>query len=556
MTSNIRTGGQILADALLTHGVDTIFCVPGESYIATLDALFDVSERIRVVTCRQEGGAAYMAEAYGKLTGRPGICFVTRGPGATNASVGIHTARQDSSPVVLFVGQVARGMAEREAFQEIDFRRMMGELAKWTGQIDDPARIPEYVNRAFRTATSGRAGPVVLALPEDMQTERAEAEDGAAYEEVQASPSPEAMARLHAMLAEAERPVVLAGGSGWTERACADLRTFAEANDLPVAVGFRRQDLLDNRHPAYAGVVGLGVNPALAREIGDADLLLVAGAQLGEVITQGYSLLALPKPRQPLIHAHPGIDELGKVYQPELAINAGMPEFAAALAALEPVADPPWAERRAGLRAAYEAFAEPTDMPGALNLAQAVRHLEDALPEDAIIANGAGNFSQWLHRFHRYRGFRTQLAPQSGSMGYGVPAGVSAALLHPERQVVAWCGDGDFLMNGQEVATAAAQGLRNLTFLVVDNGTYGTIRMHQERHYPGRVIATDLANPDFAMLARAYGLYGETVTRTEDFADAFERAREADTPALLTLRIDPEAILPSATISGIRAGSG
>ncbi len=556
MTSNIRTGGQILADALLTHGVDTIFCVPGESYIATLDALFDVSDRIRVVTCRQEGGAAYMAEAYGKLTGRPGICFVTRGPGATNASVGIHTARQDSSPVILFVGQVARGMAEREAFQEIDFRRMMGELAKWTGQIDDAARIPEYVNRAFRTATSGRAGPVVLALPEDMQTDRAETEDGAGYEEVQASPAPGAMARLRDMLSTAERPVVLAGGSGWTRRACDDLRAFAEASDLPVAVGFRRQDLLDNRHPAYVGVVGLGANPALARAIGDADLLLVAGAQLGEVITQGYSLLALPKPRQRLIHAHPGIDELGKVYQPDLAINAGMAEFAAALAALEPIADPPWAERRAAMRAACEAFAQPTDMPGTLNLAQAVRHLEGVLPEDAIVASGAGNFSQWLHRFHRYRGFRTQLSPQSGSMGYGVPAGVAAALLHPDRAVVAWCGDGDFLMNGQEVATAAAQRLRNLTFLVVENGSYGTIRMHQERHYPGRVIATDLANPDFAMLARAYGLHGETVTRTEDFPDAFERAREADVPALLELRIDPDAILPGATIAGIRAASG
>ena len=556
MTSNIRTGGQILADALLTHGVDTIFCVPGESYIATLDALFDVSDRIRVVTCRQEGGAAYMAEAYGKLTGRPGICFVTRGPGATNASVGIHTARQDSSPVILFVGQVARGMAEREAFQEIDFRRMMGELAKWTGQIDDPARIPEYVNRAFRTATSGRAGPVVLALPEDMQTDRAETEDGAGYEEVQASPAFWDMERLRDMLSGAERPVVLAGGSGWTQDACDNLRAFAEASDLPVAVGFRRQDLLDNRHPAYVGVVGLGANPALARAIGDADLLLVAGAQLGEVITQGYSLLALPKPRQRLIHAHPGIDELGKVYQPDLAINAGMAEFAAALAALEPIADPPWAERRAAMRAAYEAFAEPTDMPGTLNLAQAVRHLEGVLPEDAIVASGAGNFSQWLHRFHRYRGFRTQLSPQSGSMGYGVPAGVAAALLHPDRAVVAWCGDGDFLMNGQEVATAAAQRLRNLTFLVVENGSYGTIRMHQERHYPGRVIATDLANPDFAMLARAYGLHGETVTRTEDFPDAFERAREADAPALLELRIDPDAILPGATIAGIRAASG
>ena len=555
MTSNLRTGGQILADALLTHGVDTIFCVPGESYIATLDALFDVRDRIRIVTCRQEGGAAYMAEAYAKLTGRPGICFVTRGPGATNASVGIHTARQDSSPMIVFVGQVARGMAEREAFQEIDFRRMMGELTKWTGQIDDPARIPEYVNRAFRTAISGRAGPVVLALPEDMQTDRAEVEDGAAYEEVQASPSAADMTRLRDMLAEAERPVVLVGGSGWTEQACGDLRTFAEANDLPVAAGFRRQDLLDNRHPGYTGVVGLGANPALAAAVRESDLLLVAGAQLGEIVTQGYTLLALPKPRQRLIHANPGIEEIGKVYQPDLGIAAGMPEFAAALAALEPVPNPPWAAHRAALRAAYEAFAEPTGMPGGLNLARVVRHLEGVLPEDAIIANGAGNFSQWLHRFHRYRGYRTQLSPQSGSMGYGVPAGVAAAVLHPEREIVSWCGDGDFLMNGQEIATAAAQGLRNLTVLVVNNGTYGTIRMHQERHYPGRVIATDLANPDFAMLARAYGLHGETVSRTGDFAAAFERARDADTPALMELRIDPDAILPNATISGIRAGS-
>ena len=556
MTSNLRTGGQILADALLTHGVDTIFCVPGESYIATLDALFDVRDRIRVVTCRQEGGAAYMAEAYGKLTGRPGICFVTRGPGATNASVGIHTARQDSSPMIVFVGQVARGMAEREAFQEIDFRRMMGELTKWTAQIDDPARVPEYVNRAFRTATSGRAGPVVLALPEDMQTDHAEVEDGAAYAEVQASPSPDDMVRLRDMLAQAERPIVLAGGSGWTERACEDLRIFAEANDLPVAVGFRRQDLLDNRHPAYAGVVGLGANPSLTAAIRESDLLLVAGAQLGEIVTQGYSLLALPKPRQRLIHAHPGIDEIGKVYQPDLGINAGMGEFAAALAGLEPVAAPLWAAHRAGLRDAYEAFLQPTEMPGALDLAQVVRHLESVLPDDAIIANGAGNFSQWLHRFHRYRGYGTQLSPQSGSMGYGVPAGVAAALLHPDREVIAWCGDGDFLMNGQEIATAAAQGLRNLTFLVVNNATYGTIRMHQERHYPGRVIATDLANPDFAMLARAYGLHGETVTRTGDFAGAFERGRQAEAPALLELQIDPDAILPTATISGIRAGSG
>ncbi len=552
MSTNLRTGGQILVDALRTHDVDTIYCVPGESYIATLDALFDARDAIRVVTCRQEGGAANMADAYGKMTGRPGVCFVTRGPGATNASVGIHTARQDSTPLVLFIGQVARPMAEREAFQEIDFRRMFGEMTKWTAQIDDPGRIPEYVNRAFRTAVSGRPGPVALALPEDMQTERAQAEDGARYQEVQAHPDPADVARLAVMLGEARRPLVLVGGAGWTQAAYDDLHAFAEANDLPVAAAFRRQDHFDNRHRCYVGMVGLGLNPHLAELIKGADLLIVLGAQLGEIITQGYTLFAMPRPRQRLVHVSAGVAELGKVYQPELAINSGMPAIAAALRALPVVAERPWAGLRAEARAAYEDFSAPTDSPGSLNLAAVVRMLEGLLPEDAIIANGAGNFSVWLHRFHRYRGFRTQLAPQSGAMGYGVPAGVAAAIRHPDRQVVSWSGDGCFLMNGQEVSTAAANQCRNLVFLVVNNGTYGTIRMHQERHYPERVIATDLANPDFAALARAYGLHGETVTRTEEFEAAYARARAAGTASLIDLVVDPDVILPTTTISEIR----
>lgn len=556
MTSNLRTGGQILVDALRTHGVDTVYCVPGESYIATLDALFDARDAIRLVTCRQEGGAANMAEAYGKLTGRPGICFVTRGPGATNASIGLHTAHQDSTPMVLFIGQVARSMGAREAFQEIDFRRMFPQVTKWTAQIDDPARIPEFVHRAFRVAVSGRPGPVALALPEDMQTERADAEDGARYRETQPHPDPAALSRLGEMLGTAARPLVLIGGGGWTGQGRDDIQAFAESNDLPVAAAFRRQDHFDNGHRCYVGTAGLAMNPALGDTIRSADLLLVLGAQLGETVTQGYTLLSTPRPRQTLVHVGPDAAELGKVYQPELAIESGMPAIAAALRALPPAAAAHRATWRAEARAAYEAFCIPTSSPGPLSLAEVVRILERRLPDDSIVASGAGNFSVWLHRFHRYRGFRTQLAPQSGAMGYGVPAGIAAAIRHPERRVVSWSGDGCFLMNGQEISTAAAADCTNLLFLVVNNGVYGTIRMHQEQNYPGRVIGTDLANPDFAALARAYGLHGERVERTEDFAAACARAEDARAPALIELVVDPEAILPTTTITEIRKAAG
>ena len=549
--TNRRTGGQILVDALKLHGVDTVFCVPGESYLGTLDALYDARDAIRLIVCRQEGGASNMADAYGKLTGKPGVVFVTRGPGATNASVGIHTAHQDSTPVVMFVGQVARRMAEREAFQEIDFRRMFGQFTKWVAQIDDPARVPEMVARAFTTATSGRPGPVVLAIPEDMQTELADAEDGAPYKTVEPAPSPEQMAELRERLTRAKRPLVLLGGSGWTEQACADIRAWIEANDLPVGCGFRRQDLFDNRAPNYAGDVALGINPRLAIRVKESDLLIVVGQQLNETTTGGYTMLPVPKSHQPLIHALPDTDGLGRVYQPDLPINAGMRAFARAARALLPVDGSAWRRWTREANEDYRAHIAPPPMPGGVDLGAIVGGLSQSLPDDAMIVNGAGNYTVWVHRFFQYKRYGTQLAPMSGAMGYGVPAAVAAKLVHPERMVVSFNGDGCFLMNGQELATAVQYQLP-IVYVVVNNATYGTIRMHQERRYPGRVIGTDLRNPDFAALARAYGATGEVVERTADFAPAFERARKAAGPSLVELRVDPEALTPTATISGLR----
>ena len=549
-SSNPRPGGQILIDCLRLHGVDTAFCVPGESFLASLDALHDVPDDIHLVVCRQEGGVANMAEAWGKLTGRPGIGFVTRGPGATNASVGVHTAHQDSTPMILFVGQIARHMVEREAFQEVDFRRMFGQMTKWVAQIDDPARIPELVSRAFHVATSGRPGPVVLAIPEDMQTEAADVDDGQPFRPTQAHPGPADMDRLRQLLAIAERPLVLAGGSPWSIAACNDLKDFAEANQLPVAVTFRRQDLLDNRHPCYAGVAGLGIDPNLKARIDATDLLIVIGAQLGELVTGGYTYFDFPRTRQRLVHVAAGVGELGKLHQFELGINAGMTEFCAAARAMEPVAAE-WAAATEAAHADYLAFSSPQPMPGEVNFSEIVGWLSDHLPEDAILTNGAGNYTAWIHRFFRHKQYGTQLGPQSGAMGYSVPAAVAAAVRHPDRVVVSFNGDGCFQMNGQEIGTAVQEGTR-VIFLVITNGMYATIRMHQERRYPGRVSGTDLVNPDFAALARAYGASGETVVKTEEFAPAFERARAASGPALIELVIDPEAILPTATLSGLR----
>jgi acetolactate synthase-1/2/3 large subunit len=547
-----RTGGQILVANLLAQGADLAFCVPGESYLPVLDALYDARDQLRLIVCRQEGGAAYMAEAYGKLTGRPGIALVTRGPGASNAAVGIHTAAQDSSPMIVFVGQVGSDFADREAFQEIDYRRMYGSSVKWVAQIERADRIPEYVARAFRVAQSGRPGPVVLALPEDMLVTSASVDDAARVEATVLHPAPDAIAALRERLERARRPLVLVGGSGWNERTCADLARFVAANDLPIACAFRNQDLIDNRDEHYAGEVGIGPNPKLATRVRDADVLLVIGERLGESVTSGYTLLSVPNPAQALIHLHPGADELGKVYQPTLAIAASLPAACAALADMPPIAAPAWAGSAAAAHAEYLAWQSPRPMPGELDLWQVVGFLRDRLPEDAILVNGAGNFATWLHRLYRYPRYRTQLAPYSGSMGYGVPAAIAAKAVHPERIVVSWNGDGCFLMNGQELATAVQYGL-NVIFVVIDNGMYGTIRMHQEQHYPARVYGTDLVNPDFAALARAYGTHGESVNRTAEFAPAFERALAHDGPSLLHLRIDPQAITMNATIAELRA---
>ncbi|HYZ90715.1 MAG TPA: thiamine pyrophosphate-binding protein [Myxococcales bacterium] len=545
------TGGQILVQSLVTHGVDHVFCVPGESHLAVLDALYDVRDRVKLVACRHESGASNMAEAYGKLTGRPGVALVTRGPGATNASIGVHTAFQDSTPLLLLVGQVPRRFADREAFQEIDYRRMFGQMTKWAAQIDDARRVPEYVSRAFQTTTAGRQGPVVLALPEDMLTEQAEAPATPAYRRVACAPAAESIARLVAALSEAKRPIVVAGGSGWTEAACADLRKFVEAWRLPVTCAFRFQDLFDNDHPQYAGDVGIGINPKLARRMQEADLALVLGARLGEMTTSGYTLLDAPVPRQTLVHAHAGAEELGRVYAADVFVQATMPELAAALSGTKPRSVPVWANETAAARADYETWNAPVRIPGSLQLAEVMHSLRERLPPETIVANGAGNFSSFLHRFHRYRRFKTQLGATSGAMGYGTPAAVAAKSVHPDRTVLAVCGDGDFLMTGQELATAVQYGLA-IVILVVNNGMYGTIRMHQERHYPGRVHGTSLRNPDFAAYARAFGAHGELVETTEQFAPALDRALAAGRPALLELRLAEEAITPSTTLTAIR----
>ena len=546
-----RTGGQLLVDALKVHGVDMAFGVPGESYLSVLDAFYESRDDIKFVICRQEGGAANMADAYGKLTGRPGICFVTRGPGATNASIGIHTAFQDSTPLILFIGQVDNEVTEREAFQEIDYRRMFGQMAKWVAQIDRPERVPEMISHAFHLAVSGRPGPVVLALPEDMQVATATVPDTARYQRVAAHPGAADMNKLRDMLAAAKRPFVMLGGGGWNAKACEDMRAFIESNNLPTACAYRCQDLLDNRSPNYLGDIAVGMNPAIEKRIRECDLLLAIGLRLGEWTTINYTLIDIPRPQMNFVHVQAGAEELGRVYQGDLLINSGMPEFAAAVRALAPV-KPVWADQTKAARAEFDAWQVPVKTPGTLNMSEVIAFLKKRLPDGSILTNGAGNFTLWAHRFYQYTGFRTQLGPTSGAMGYGVPAGVAAKLVHPERPVIAFAGDGDFMMNGQELATAMQYGAKTI-FIVINNGMFGTIRMHQERHYPGRVSGTELHNPDFAALARAYGAHGEVVTNTEDFEAAFERAWNAGTAALLELRIDPDSVSPRATLSSIRA---
>ncbi|NYT23747.1 thiamine pyrophosphate-binding protein [Alcaligenaceae bacterium] len=542
--SSSRNGGQILVEALRRNAVDTVYSVPGESFLPVLDALYDVPE-IRCIVTRHEGAASNMADAYGKLTGRPGIAFVTRGPGATHASNGVHTARQDSTPMILFVGQVETSMKEREGFQEVDYRRMFGGLAKWVTEIEDIRRIPEIVSRAFSVAMSGRPGPVVIGLPEDALFSSAQVADVPPVRIGSPAPRAEQMQELLERLSAAERPLVVVGGTGWTPEATEDLARFIHAFDLPVAASFRRQDLFDNRDANYVGQMGLGMSPSLAERAVQADLLLVVGTRMTDTPSGNYTVVEAPRPRQMFIHMHVDPDELGRVYVADLPINTGMPAAAAALAALPAPVSVQWKEWTRQAREEYVAHSTPqenAELRG-VDLGMVVRHLSDSLPDDAIIANGAGNFTVWVHRYFRYRRPATELAPTNGAMGYGFPAAVAAKLRHPDRTVVCVAGDGCFMMYPQELATAMQFGAP-LVVIIANNGMLGTIRMHQERDYPGRVIATDLVNPDFVAFAQSFGAHAERVETTEAFPAAFERALRSGKPALIELRTDPLQITP------------
>ena len=561
MTSQLA--GHLLVDCLIAQGVTHAFGVPGESYLAVLDGFHAHADRIRFVTNRQEGGAAFMAEAQGKLTGRPGVCFVTRGPGATNASIGLHTAFQDSTPMVLFIGDVASDARDREAFQEVDYLSFFGPstkgMAKRVERIDDARRIPEYVARAFATAMNGRPGPVVLVLPEDMLTQTVDAQPLPRVEPVQAWSDPGALRELRTLLLASERPLVIAGGGGWTPQSAAALQRFAENWQLPVTNAFRFQDTFDNHHALYAGDVGLGINPALAARVRESDLLMAIGPRLGESTTGGYTLIEAPVPRQKLVHIHASAEELGRVYQPTLAINATMN---AAARSLEVLTAPPtlsWADWTEACHADYMANIDVANgginLPGTIDMPAIIHTLQKHLPADAVLTNGAGNFASWLHRFYRYhgltKGHKTQLAPTNGAMGYGVPAGIGAAIL-TGRTAFTIAGDGDFLMNGQELATAVQHGAKSIV-LLLNNGSFGTIRMHQERAYPANVSGSGLANPDFCALARAYGFAAERITHTAQFEPALQRALAAPGGSLIEVMIDVDVITTRGTLAAIRA---
>ena len=550
---DLPTAAEQIVQSLVANGIDHVFCVPGESYLPVLDALYAAGDSIRVITCRHEAGAAKMAEAYGKLTGRPGVCMVTRGPGATHASVGVHTAEQDSTPMILLVGQIARTDKGRGAFQEVDYPAVFGTLAKWAAEIDDPARVGEIMDRAFATAQQGRKGPVVLALPEDILEAPAEGPAPTAVAPSRAGLDPDALALIGARLERAERPIMILGGSGWNELALDMLDRWLWVHLMPTALSFRRKDLLDNNHASYVGDIGLGTNPKLVERIHQADLIIALGARLGENPTQGYSLFTREETAAKLVHIHPSPEELGRVWPAAIAATADVAPAALSLITLDPSRSARWRPWLQSARADYEAFIKPLKTEGPVNLSQVVAHMAKALPEDAIICNGAGNFAAWLHRFYRHRSHRTQLAPTSGAMGYGFPAAIAAKLVHPDRDVICFAGDGDFLMTGQELATAVQFGV-NVVVVVVDNGSYGTIRAHQEQRFPGRVMATDLKNPDFVAYARAFGAWSARVERTEHFAAAFAEARKAGAPALIHLVTDVEDIAPGRTITQLRAG--
>ncbi|MFT5180147.1 MAG: acetolactate synthase-1/2/3 large subunit [Alphaproteobacteria bacterium] len=546
-----RTGGQVLVDALQVHGVDTVFCVPGESYLAVLDALHDAEDAISVITCRHENGAAFMGEAYGKLTGKPGVTFVTRGPGACNGSIGVHTALQDSSPMVMFVGQIPRGFRGREAFQEVDYEAMFAPLAKWVVEVDDAARLPEIVSRAFSTAVSGRPGPVVVSLPEDMLTDLLEIADTPAFQPVAAQPGEGDMARLREMLQAARTPLVLVGGGGWSAQAGTDLEAFAAANNLPVTTSFRAMDIIDNRHPNYAGEVGINTNPKLAQRVRDSDLLIVIGARLGEITTQGYTLLSAPNPAQGLVHIYPDPEELGRVYQPDLAINAGVASFVAAARQSQQADTSAWDDWTQAARADYEAWRIPAATPGPLDLAKIFHDLRDLAPADTILTTDAGNFAGWAGRYFPFHSYRTLLGATNGAMGYGMPAAVAAKVARPEATVICYAGDGGILMTGNELATAMRHNL-GIILIIANNSMYGTIRMHQEREYPGRSPATHLVNPDFVDWAKSFGASGERVETTEQFAPAFERALAAGGPAVIELIVSEELLSSNITLTQMR----
>lgn len=545
-----RSGGHILADQLKILGADTVYCVPGESFLGLLDGLHNHTDTIKIIACRHESGASNMADAYAKLTGKPGICAVTRGPGATNASNGVHTAFQDSSPMILLIGQVGRDMMDREAFQEMDYRQVFGQMAKWVAQIDDPKRIPEYLSRAWKIALSGRPGPVVLALPEDMLSEVVTVADAKPSTLQESAPKPASINDLSAMLARAKKPLMLIGGPGWDAKCSVKAAAFSDRLGLPVAASFRCQDYIDNDHPNYVGVVGIAPSPDLRRRIRDeVDLLIVVGSRLGEMTTQGYSLVDIPQPQMEFVHIHPGAEDIGHVYNPNLGIVSSPNAFFDAAEAI-PDGDgkSKWSDWRNAQRRDYEKYLEPTNVPGELNMSEVIGHITKTMPKDVIISNGAGNYTVWVHRFHQHHAYRSQLAPTSGSMGYSVPAAIAAKINEPNRDVVSIAGDGCFLMTSQELATAKQYGA-DIIYLVVNNGMYGTIRMHQERHHPDRVIATELQNPDFVTYANSFGIAGERISKTEEFPDALSRARSAKGGYLIELVVDQQALTPNQTLA-------
>ena len=538
-----RTGGQILIDALLANGADTIFGVPGESYLEALDAIYERQNKIRFVTCRQEGGAAYMADGWANATGRLGICFVTRGPGVANASIGLHTAFQGSTPMLLLIGQIPRHQREREAFQEIDYRQMLGPITKWVAEIDDAARIPEFINRAIRVATSGRPGPVALALPEDMLLELADVEDLPPAPITRSNPDDADIAQVEKLLLAAKRPLIVLGGSDWSDDGREAIHAFADRNKIPVATGFRRHDLFDNSHSSYIGNLGFGSFQSLLDYAVSADLIIGLGSRLADATVRKYTLINAPKPSQKLIHILPTHEDLGRVLTPDLAICCDPGKFASYVNEAITIADPVWANTTKELATSFQNALFLGPQVGPVDMGKVMEYLRATLPADAILTNGAGNYADWPNKMFTYRGARTTLAPVSGAMGYSIPSAVGAKIAYPDRTVVSFAGDGDFLMNGQEIATAIQHGV-NPIILVINNGSYGTIRMHQERRHPGRVSGTDLVNPDFAAFARSFGANGEVIESTGDFIPAFERALSAKEPTLLEIRVGPNSFGP------------